>query len=323
MTFERKGLNLAKPLHLSLVVPCYNEEEVLPQTMAVLQAVLAGLIQKNKISSASGIYFVDDGSQDSTWPIIQQAAESSQHIHGIKLSRNFGHQNALLAGLLTAPGDAVVSLDADLQDDPGAIEAMVDAYQKGAEIVYGVRKKRTHDSFWKRTTAKYYYRLLAFLGLEIIENHADFRLLGRKAITALASYSETNLFLRGLIPKLGFPSARVFYDRQARAAGKSKYHVTKMLSLAFEGLSSLSPMPLRVITIWAFLFSCVSFTLGIWALIVRLFSNQALPGWASIVLPIYFLGGIQLLALGIIGEYLAKTYLESKRRPRFIIEDAI
>ena len=314
---------MAKPLRLSLVVPCYNEEEVLPQTMAVLQGILAGLMQANKITAESGIYFIDDGSQDSTWQIIQKAAESSKHVHGIKLSRNFGHQNALLAGLLTVPGDAVVSLDADLQDDPQTLWAMIDAYQKGAEIVYGVRKSRTHDSFWKRTTAKYYYRLLAFLGLEIIENHADFRLLGRKAITALASYTETNLFLRGLIPKLGFPAARVFYDRQARAAGKSKYHVTKMLSLAFEGLSSLSPMPLRVITIAGFFVSCVSFTLGIWALIVRLFSNQALPGWASIVLPIYFLGGIQLLALGIIGEYLAKTYLESKRRPRFIIEDAI
>jgi glycosyltransferase involved in cell wall biosynthesis len=236
---------MAKPLRLSLVVPCYNEEEVLPQTMAVLQGILAGLMQANKITAESGIYFIDDGSQYSTWQIIQKAAESSKHVHGIKLSRNFGHQNALLAGLLTVPGDAVVSLDADLQDDPQTLWAMIDAYQKGAEIVYGVRKSRMHDSFWKRTTAKYYYRLLAFLGLEIIENHDDFRLLGRKAITALASYTETNLFLRGLIPKLGFPSALVFYDRQARAAGKSKYHVTKMLSLAFEGLSSLSPMPLR------------------------------------------------------------------------------
>jgi glycosyltransferase involved in cell wall biosynthesis len=314
---------MIQPTYLSLVVPCYNEEEVLPHTIAVLSDILETLIQKNKIAAESAIYFIDDGSHDSTWQIIQEASRSSKHIHGIKLSRNFGHQNALLAGLLTVPGDAVISLESDLQDDPNAIEAMVDAYQKGAEIVYGVRQSRKKDSFWKRITAKLYYRFLTLLGVEIIENHADFRLLGRKVITALASYSEVNLFLRGLIPKLGFPSAKVFYDRQERKAGQSKYPLSKMLALAFEGISSLSPMPLRMITIVGFFVALISFTLGIWALVVRLCSGQALPGWASIVLPIYFLGGIQLLALGIIGEYLAKTYLESKRRPRFIIDEKI
>ena len=310
-------------MELSIVVPCYNEEAVLEETAARLLQRVADLVAAGKIASSSRIYFVDDGSRDGTWPLIKSLAVRHPSVKGIKLSRNRGHQVALLAGLLTVPGDVVISVDADLQDDLAAISAMVDAHLAGAQIVYGVRKRRETDSRFKRITAEIYYKLLASLGVEIVFNHADYRLMGRAALNALATYGESNIFLRGLIPQLGFSTSTVYYDRGERFAGESKYPLRKMLALAWNGITSFSAAPLRFITALGFLVSLGSLLVTAWALYARLFGHTAVPGWASTVLPIYFLGGIQLLSIGMIGEYVAKTYMESKRRPRFIIETVI
>lgn len=307
-------------LNLSIVVPCYNEEEVLGETGPRLIGLLEALRGRGKISNRSRIYFVDDGSSDGTWNLISKLSSAYPQIQGIKLSRNRGHQNALLAGLFTADGDAVVTVDADLQDDLAAIEEMVDAHIKGADIVFGVRKKREMDTAFKRLTAEWYYRLLHAMGVEIVFNHADYRLMSRRTIAALKDHNEVNLFLRGIIPQLGFPSAIVYYDRGERFAGTSKYPIRKMLAFALEGITSFSAFPLRLITILGFSVSIFSFLVIIWALWVRLFTSASVPGWASTILPIYFLGGVQLLCLGIIGEYMAKIYMETKRRPRFLIE---
>lgn len=305
---------------LSIVVPCYNEEAVLEETAARLLEHVERMAADGKIAASSRIYFVDDGSRDRTWPIIRALAARHASIKGIKLTRNRGHQVALLAGLLTVPGDAVISVDADLQDDLAAMSAMVDEHRAGAQIVYGVRRRRDTDSTFKRLTAEWYGRLLARLGVEVVFNHADFRLMGRAALNALATYSEANLFLRGLIPQLGYTTSIVYYDRAARFAGESKYAFPRMLALAWDGITSFSAAPLRFITALGFLVSIGSLSITVWALWVRFFGDSVVPGWASTVLPIYFLGGIQLLAIGMVGEYLAKTYLESKRRPRYIIE---
>lgn len=310
-------------MRLSIIVPCYNEEAVLNETAVRLIELLAGLIGQGKVSNTSEIYFVDDGSHDRTWPTIEQLAGRDSTVRGIKLSRNRGHQLALLAGLLTVPGDAVISIDADLQDDLSAIEGMVDAHAAGAEIVYGVRKRRRTDSVLKRFTAERCYALLAGIGVEIVFNHADFRLLGRQAIDALSQFGEVNLFLRGLIPQLGFSTTTVYYDRAERFAGESKYPARRMLALAWDGITSFSAVPLRLITGLGFLISLGSLAVAVWAICVRLFTTAAVPGWASTVVPMYLLGGIQLLSIGIIGEYLAKTYMESKRRPRFFIEKTV
>lgn len=305
---------------ISLVLPCYNEQEVLDETSNRLIALLARMKASGDVAPGSAIFYVDDGSSDQTWEMISARAGSSDPICGVKLSRNRGHQNALLCGLLTVPGDVLVSLDADLQDDLETIPRMVKAYREGSEIVYAVRSKREKDTFFKRFTAESYYRLLAFLGVEIVYNHADFRLLSRRAIESLRQYDETHLFLRGLVPLLGFKVATVEFERAERFAGESKYPLRKMLALAWQGVTSFTAYPLRLITGVGAVISVASLALATWALAIRIFTTQALPGWASVVIPMYFLGGVQLLSLGIIGEYLAKVYEASKKRPRFHVE---
>jgi polyisoprenyl-phosphate glycosyltransferase len=308
---------------MSIVVPCFNEQTVLPETARRLMSLLESLVETNVVAKESNIYFVDDGSTDDTWHIIEGLSTTSPRVHGIKLSRNRGHQNALLAGLFNAHGDVVVTIDADLQDDPDAILAMVRAYRDGSHIVYGVRKRRTLDSPFKRWTAIYYYRMLSWMGVEVVFNHADYRLMSRTAIDALREYNEINLFLRGIVPQLGFSSSIVEYDRGKRFAGESKYPLKAMLGLAAQGVTSFSTAPLRVITILGLLVSIGSCGFTAWALIARFFTHNVVPGWASTVVPIYFLGGIQLLCIGVLGEYLSKTYMETKRRPRFIVEKKI
>lgn len=308
---------------VAIVIPCYNEEAVLAVTAERMTGIVGDLQARGLISAQSSINFVDDGSRDATWQLIEELATSNPLIRGIKLSRNRGHQNALMAGLLTVKGDATISVDADLQDDLAAIETMILKFREGCEVVYGVRKRRDTDTFFKRFTAEGYYKVLAGVGVDVVFNHADYRLLGRAAIEALREYEEVNLFLRGIIPQLGFKSDVVMYDRQERFAGESKYPLGKMLSLAWNGMTSFSSMPLRWITVAGTIISFISFGIGLWALIIGLFSNRVLPGWASTVIPMYFMGGIQLLSLGIIGEYVSKIYLETKRRPRFIIEKQV
>jgi glycosyltransferase involved in cell wall biosynthesis len=310
-------------VQLSIVVPCYNEEQVLLETMSRLADLLTSLIRVNKIAESSRTIFVDDGSSDRTWQLIEAAAATNPLIGGIKLSRNRGHQLALLAGLLTVPGDVVISVDADLQDDLNAIEKMLDAHRDGARIVLGVRSKRTTDSWFKRSSAEWYYLLLSKCGVEVTFNHADYRLMDRCAIDALSEFGEANVFLRGLIPQLGYRTATVYYERSARFAGESKYTFRKMLALAWDGITSFSAVPLRFITALGLLISLAAMGVSIWAIVVRLFTTSAIPGWASTVIPMYFLGGIQLLSLGVMGEYVAKIYMESKRRPKFFVEKTV
>jgi len=306
--------------NLSIVVPCFNEEEVLPESAKRLSLLLQRLIDQGDVATDSKIYFIDDGSKDATWSLIEIMNNNNPQISGIKLSRNRGHQNALLAGLLTVRGDIVISLDADLQDDIEIIPKMLNEHHQGAEIVYGVRAKRTSDSFFKRYTAQRYYKLMSYFDIEIIQDHADYRLMSRRALQALQNFNEVNLFLRGVIPLLGFKTATVYYERHQRFAGETKYPLHKMVALAFEGITSFSSAPLKWITWLGGIISLSAIITGIWALFIKLFTDTAIPGWASIVVPIYFLGGLQMLSLGIIGGYLAKVYSETKRRPRFIIE---
>jgi len=295
---------------------------MLPEAASRLGMLLDDLTRKALIAEPS-IFFIDDGSADETWTVIERLAREDARMHGIKLSRNFGQQSAILAGLLTAPGDALISMDADLQDDVTAIEDMVRAYTRGAEIVYGVRRSRETDNLLKRTTAEGYYRLLQTMGVELIFNHADYRLLSRRVVEELRICKETNLLLRGLIPQLGFQSELVYYDRHARFAGETKYTISKMVSLALNGITSFTEIPLRIITILGMLVSLFSFGIAAWALITRFFNPTAVPGWASIVIPLCMLGGIQLLCLGVIGQYLAKIYSEVKARPRYIVEKSL
>ncbi|WP_367026973.1 glycosyltransferase family 2 protein [Methylococcus sp. ANG] len=308
---------------LGIVVPCFNEEEALPETARRLAVLLEDLQDKGKIGPDSRVYFVDDGSRDASWQTIRGLAETYGFVRGMKLSRNQGHQSALLAGLMHARGDCLISIDADLQDDLAAIESMLDAHAAGADIVYGVRKSRKSDSLFKRWAAEWYYRILALMGVEVVFNHADYRLMSRRAIDALREFGEVNLFLRGIIPKLGFNTATVYYDRAERIAGESKYPLRKMLGLALQGVTSFSVFPLRVITFLGFLISAVSFLVVCWVLWVRFVAGEAVPGWSSILLPMSLLGGIQLLSLGVIGEYLGKIYLETKRRPRYFIQEVV
>ena len=308
---------------LALVLPCYNEEEVLPTTIERLLALKRELIAEQLIDDASTITFVDDGSRDRTWQIIEQAAAKDSSIHGIKLAKNRGHQNALIAGLLNVDGDAVISVDADLQDDLGAIREMVREHAAGAQIVYGIRSARDTDTWFKLWTAESFYRVMRLVGVDIVFNHADYRLMSRAAIEALAQFDEVNLFLRGIIPQLGFRTAEVRYARAERYAGESKYPLSKMLSLAWNGLTSFSAGPLRWITMFGIIVSAFSFAVGGWVLLRSVFFGGNVPGWASTVIPVYFLGGIQLLGIGIIGEYISKIYLETKRRPRYIIEKTV
>ncbi|MEH6811962.1 MAG: glycosyltransferase family 2 protein [Motiliproteus sp.] len=308
---------------LNIVVPCYNEEAVLPETLRRLLVVLDQLQQQDKVSASSQIYCVDDGSSDNTWALIEQHAALDARVCGIKLSANRGHQNALLAGLLSVEGDAVISIDADLQDDIGIIEEMVDAFHDGSDVVYGVRRRRDQDTLFKRLSARCFYRILQLMRVQIQFDHADFRLMSRRALDALKEYSEVNLFLRGLIPTIGFPSKVIKYDRHSRFAGESKYPFYRMLALAVDGITSFSAVPLRMIAGLGILIFILSLLLSFWALWIRMFSVDAVPGWASSVLPTYLLGGLQLFSTGVVGEYVAKTYLETKRRPRFIIEKVL
>lgn len=305
---------------INFVIPCYNEQEVLPETAARLDQLLQSLCALELIAPASSVYFIDDGSRDTTWALIESLAATQPRFCGIKLSCNRGHQNALLCGLLSVRGDALISLDADLQDDLDIVADMVRAFRQGAEVVYAVRRRRETDSLFKRATAEGYYRLLGAMGVQLVFNHADYRLMGRRPIEALRGYQEPHLFLRGLVPLLGYRSATVSFDRAERFAGESKYPLRKMLQLAWQGVSSFTAYPLRLITGAGVLVSLISLAMALWALVVRLFTDDALPGWASTVIPMYFLGGIQLLGLGVIGEYLAKVFESGKQRPRYQVE---
>jgi glycosyltransferase involved in cell wall biosynthesis len=312
-----------RPPVLTIVVPCFNEQDVLPETARRLASLLADLVAAKQIAASSHVCFVDDGSTDRTWLLVSDLRDGGGPFGGIKLSRNRGHQNAVMAGLMAAAGDVVVSVDADLQDDLNAIRSMLHAAAEGADIVYGVRSARATDTFMKRYTARLYYRLLGALGVEIVYDHADFRLLTRRALEALREFDESNLFLRALIPQLGFTSKIVFYERSERFAGVSKYPLRKMLSLALEGVTSFSTRPLRFVTMIGCGMSALAIGLTIWALFATIILHATIPGWASTVIPIYLVCGAQLLCLGVIGEYVGKIYLETKRRPRFIVAEEI
>ena len=310
-------------IDLTIVVPCYNEAPLLPETSRRLLGLLDQLTEGRKVSNDSCVFFVDDGSRDRTWAIIEDLAAGDRRVRGMKLSRNRGQQNALLAGLTTVHGDAVITIDADLQDDIAVIEDMVDAHGDGKDVVYGVRSKRESDSPFKRSTAAAYYRLLKWMGVDIVANHADYRLMSRRALDTLKEYSEVNLFLRGIVPAIGLPSAVVTYARSERLHGDSKYPLRKMIGLAIDGITSFTAFPLRVVAGLGIFVFFISLALSAWVLWARVVSGAAIPGWASSVLPMYLLGGIQLLSIGIVGEYAAKIYSETKRRPRFTIEKVI
>ena len=305
---------------LYIVVPCYNEEQVLPITSGLFLKKLRSLEQNWKISTDSRVLFVDDGSKDSTWQIICDLAKQDRHFKGIRQSRNRGHQNAVLAGLMEAKDlcDITISIDCDGQDDLDAMDAMVDAYLDGCEIVYGVRSKRDTDTFFKRFTAQSYYKFLKTMGVEAIYNHADYRLVSSRVLKEFANFKEVNLFLRGMFPLVGFKSTSVYYERRERMAGKSHYPLKKMLSLAFEGVTSLSVRPLHIITGLGCIIAALSFIGVIWSVVVALTGNSV-PGWASMTCITCFLGGVQLTCLGVLGEYVGKIYMEVKGRPRYII----
>jgi len=309
---------------LGLVVPCYNEELVLPETISRLSIIIKDLIQKEIVADTSLICFIDDGSKDETWNKIKEYTKNNKLIRGIKLSRNFGHQNALLAGLVKLKdiSDCVISIDADLQQDEHAIPEFIEAFNKGAEIVYGVRNNRKSDTIFKRISANAFYGFMSLMGVHITKNHADFRLLSKRAIIALEEYNEGNFFLRAIVPQLGFRQATVYFDIQNRKLGKSQYTLRKMIAFALDGITSFSITPLRFVTALGFLITFFSVLMASYILTMKIVFQTTVPGWASIVLPIYLLGGIQLLSIGIIGEYVGRVYLESKGRPRYIIEDS-
>jgi glycosyltransferase involved in cell wall biosynthesis len=308
---------------LYIVVPCYNEQEVLPITSKLFLAKLHALTQAGKISSQSRVLFVNDGSRDDTWQLITRLAAQDPHYIGISQSRNRGHQNAVLAGLMEAKDhcDITISIDCDGQDDINAMDAMVDAYRdEGCEIVYGVRSKRETDTFFKRFTAESFYKLLNAMGAEVVFNHADYRLMSSRALQEFAKFKEVNLFLRGMVPLVGFKSTSVPYERHERLAGKSHYPLSKMLSLAFDGITSLSVKPIRLITGFGVVVALISFIGVIWA-VVEACLGATVSGWASTTSIICFVSGVQLICLGIIGEYIGKIYMETKARPRYIISD--
>mgnify|MGYP000810332171 FL=1 len=307
---------------LYIVIPCFNEETVLPVTNTLFLDKLKDFIAAGEISAESRILFVDDGSRDNTWSVISELHQKNAYFEGLKLSRNCGHQNALLAGLMTAKNhaDITISIDCDGQDDVAAMNRMLQEYKSGADIVYGVRAARDTDTKFKRNTAKGFYRILNFLGAEVVFNHADYRLMSRRALEGLSEFREVNLFLRGLIPLVGFKSSSVYYDRRERMAGESHYPLSKMLSLAFNGITSLSVRPLKMITGLGFFMSLVSLLAVIVTVIIKLF-GYTVQGWTSLLCVIFLLGGIQIFCLGVIGEYIGKMYAETKARPRYIIED--
>lgn len=307
---------------LWIVIPCYNEQEVLPVTSPLFLEELHHLIDNHKISKDSRILFVNDCSKDSTWEIIEDLSKQDEHFIGICQSRNRGHQNAVLAGLMEAKDqcDITISIDCDGQDDISAMDQMVDAYLDGAEIVYGVRSSRETDTWFKRTTAQGFYKFLNAMGAEVVYNHADYRLVSSRVLQHFADFKEVNIFLRGMFPLVGFKSTSVYYERHERMAGKSHYPLKKMLSLAFDGITSLSTKPISIICGIGVVVSLIGFIGIIWAIVMAVI-GRTVAGWASLVCIVCFLGGIQLLSLGIIGEYVGKTYMEAKHRPRYIISD--
>lgn len=306
---------------LYLVIPCYKEEEVLPETARRLQQKMQNLINDQKIAPDSKVVFVNDGSTDRTWEIIQQLHEQNPLFEGINLSRNRGHQNALLAGLMTVReyADVTISMDADLQDDINAIDEMLDKYYAGCDIVYGVRSARKTDTWFKRTTAEGFYKVMEWLGAKVVFNHADYRLMSKRALEGLAEFKEVNLFLRGLVPMVGYPSDIVYYERRERFAGESKYPLKKMLSFAFEGITSLSTKPIRMVTALGAIIFLLSLCMLVY-FVIRFLTGNTVAGWASLAVSVWALGGLQLLAIGVIGEYIGKVYLEAKKRPRYIVE---
>lgn len=309
-------------MKLYLVIPCYNEEAVLPETAKRLKEKYDALMAGGKISPDSRIVFVNDGSKDNTWSLIEELHKKDHVFRGICLSRNKGHQNALMAGLMTVKDecDAAISLDADLQDDINAIDAMVDKYAEGYEVVYGVRSSRKKDTFFKRTTAQGFYKLMKAMGVETVYNHADYRLMSARALKALSEFDEVNLFLRGIVPLVGFKHTTVTYERGERFAGESKYPFKKMVSFATEGITSMSVKPIRMIATLGLLIFLVSIGILIYS-VVRYFMDATVPGWAFLAVSIWALGGIQLLAIGVIGEYIGKIYLETKHRPKYIVAE--
>ncbi|HAP78798.1 MAG TPA: glycosyltransferase [Ruminococcus sp.] len=306
---------------LYLVIPCYNEEEVLPETSSQLKKKIVSLVAKGKISDKSRIVFVNDGSKDRTWEIITALHEEDKIFQGIKLSRNKGHQNALLCGLMTVKDhcDMTISLDADLQDDINAIDEMVEKYYQGCDVVYGVRSARDTDTFFKKFTAEGFYKVMKMMGGDVVFNHADYRLMSRRALDGLQEFKEVNLFLRGVVPMIGYKSDSVYYERKERFAGESKYPLKKMLAFAWEGITSLSTKPIKMISILGGFIFIISIIMLIYSLI-RHAMGATETGWTSTIVSIWAIGGLQLLAIGIIGEYIGKVYLETKERPKFIVE---
>ena len=316
--------SVKNPPRLAIVVPCYNEEAVLKETNTRLTSLLKELASQSKIKADSFIVYVNDGSKDQTWSLIHQLGEEDTCVRGVKLAHNAGHQNALMAGLESFKGeaDALVTIDADLQDDVNAIKAMVDEYLAGADIVYGVRKERTTDSFFKRTTALAFYKLMAIMGTDTVYNHADYRLMSQRAVEALCQYPERNLFLRGLVPLLGFTTKNVYYDRAERFAGESKYPLNKMLAFAIDGITSFSIKPITIILITGLL----CFILGLIMLGWGLYSyvrGSVFPGWTSLMVSMWLIAGVVITSLGVIGEYIGKIYIEVKQRPRYHIEEIV
>lgn len=309
---------------LYLVIPCYNEEAVLRETAKQLMAKLEKMIKENLIAANSKIAFVNDGSSDKTWNIIKELYENNSMICGINLSRNKGHQNALLAGLMSVKeyADMVISLDADLQDDIEVINKFVEEYYKGNDVVYGVRNDRETDKFFKRFTAESFYKLMNFLGVEIIFNHADYRLMSKRALNGLEEFKEVNLFLRGIVPLIGYDSTVVTYERKERFAGESKYPLKKMLSFAFEGITSFSVKPIRLITSLGFFIFSASILMTIYFIVIYCL-GMTVPGWTTITCSIWFIGGLQLLGIGVVGEYIGKIYLETKKRPQYIVKEIL
>lgn len=311
-------------MKLAIVVPCYNEQEVLRETSTRMTQLLDTMLAQGLIDEGC-VYYVDDGSKDKTWPIIEELQSVNPYVHGIKLAHNSGHQNAVWAGLeyVADKCDAAVSIDADLQDDVNAIIEMVEKFnQEGCEVVYGVRNQRKTDTFFKRNTALAFYKLMLKMGVDVVYNHADFRLMSKRVIEALMQYPERNVFLRGIVPMIGFKSANVYYDRAERFAGESKYPLSKMMNFAIDGITSFSVKPLRLITTLGMLMMMVAFCAGIYAL-VSYFCGYAIKGWTSMLLSVWFLGGVQLLCVGVLGEYIGKIYKEVKRRPRYFVEKTV
>ncbi len=312
-------------MKLGIVIPCYNEEEVLAETKKHIEKLINKMIEENEISKDSFICFVDDGSKDKTWDIIEEFSKNSPNFKGIKLSRNFGHQNALIAGLMQLKDsvDALISMDADLQDDISVIKQFVAKYKEGYEVVYGVREDRSKDTTFKRATAEAFYKFQDFMGIESISNHADYRLLSKKALNALAEFKEINLFIRGVIPLIGFRSCSIYYARGERFAGESKYPFKKMLFFALDGIASFSIVPLRIITVIGFFIFLFSLFIILWILCEKFLLGSTIQGWSSVMISIYLMGGIQVMSIGIIGEYVGRVFQQSKGRPRYIIDREI